>query len=281
MKFKIEQIPVNEAEALCRKITKDLPAYFGLPEANEHYALGVRSRINLAVMVGGSAVGLVSLETPYPSNVAIYWMGVLSAFQGKGIGQSLIRQVCAYGKLLGAKTMTVETFAPCEANESYLRTYAFYEKRGFSSLFNLKPEGYERTMVYMSCPLENSLEELILLEVGAREYGFDWPDQEVILDYALSECAEIREAIKLGEPDYRIQEEIGDLFHTALSLCIFSGYDPHETLQVIVKKFGGRMNTVKRLAQKQGLTSVKGKDTDYLMELWRQAKEIEAKESGR
>ena len=28
------------ADALCREITADLPEYFGIPEANEHYAAG-------------------------------------------------------------------------------------------------------------------------------------------------------------------------------------------------------------------------------------------------
>ncbi len=45
---KIEVISTDLAEELCRKVTADLPEYFGLPDANEHYAIGVRSRINLA-----------------------------------------------------------------------------------------------------------------------------------------------------------------------------------------------------------------------------------------
>ena len=37
MTYTIEKISLESAEHLCRKITKDLPEYFGLPEANEHY----------------------------------------------------------------------------------------------------------------------------------------------------------------------------------------------------------------------------------------------------
>ena len=44
--IKIEEISQEVAEGLCRKITEDLPEYFGLPDANEHYAVGVRSRHN-------------------------------------------------------------------------------------------------------------------------------------------------------------------------------------------------------------------------------------------
>jgi hypothetical protein len=49
----VETIPSELAEELCRKIIADLPEYFGLPEANEDYAIGVRSRINLATKVDG------------------------------------------------------------------------------------------------------------------------------------------------------------------------------------------------------------------------------------
>lgn len=48
MTYTIEQVSPETAEYLCRKITKDLPEYFGLPEANEHYATGVQSRINFS-----------------------------------------------------------------------------------------------------------------------------------------------------------------------------------------------------------------------------------------
>lgn len=123
--------------------------------------------------------------------------------------------------------------------------------------------------------LNSPLQDLISLELDARAYGFDWPDQGMIIDQAISECEEIREAIALEESDQRIQEEIGDLLHTAISLCIFSGYDPNETLAVITQKFGSRMAAVKALAQKRGLANLKGQTTEFMLELWREAKNIE------
>ena len=41
-------------QVLSRQITADLPEYFGLPECNEHYAIGVRARDNFAVKVGAT-----------------------------------------------------------------------------------------------------------------------------------------------------------------------------------------------------------------------------------
>ena len=93
----VETIPSELAEELCRKITADLPEYFGLPEANEDYAIGVRSCINLAAKVDGVYGGLISIDFPYPTNANIYWMAVLQKLHGQGIGkfwqnQHFIRQ---------------------------------------------------------------------------------------------------------------------------------------------------------------------------------------------
>ncbi len=49
----------------------------------------------------------------------------------------------------GATSLTVETLSTQESDKNYLKTYHFYEKSEFKPLFNLKPEGYEFTMVYM------------------------------------------------------------------------------------------------------------------------------------
>jgi GNAT superfamily N-acetyltransferase len=139
----------DEAEGLCRKITSDLPEYFGLPEANEHYALGVRSRINFAAKVAGQQVALLSMDFPYPSNSNIYWMGVMHEYHRSGIGKRLLHEAIRFADDKGIKTMTVETLAESESDENYLKTYRFYEACGFSPMFNLKPEGYEWNMVYM------------------------------------------------------------------------------------------------------------------------------------
>ena len=147
--IKIETITPDTACALCRKITADLPEYFGLPEVNEHYAVGVRSRINLAARVGEEYVGLISIDFPYSENANIYWMGILRQHHRTGIGKILSYEAFKHANNRGAKTISVETLSPEEADENYLKTYQFYKSLGFAPLFNLKPEGYEWNMVYM------------------------------------------------------------------------------------------------------------------------------------
>lgn len=147
--FTIDIISSNLASELCRKITADLPEYFGLPEVNEHYAMGVLSRINLAAKVGEDYVGLMSIDFPYPENANIYWMAILRQYHRQGIGKCLTTEAFKQAKKRGAKTISVETLSPQESDENYLKTYHFYKTLGFSPLFNLKPEGYEWNMVYM------------------------------------------------------------------------------------------------------------------------------------
>jgi len=149
MVYTIEPIPSEVAEALCREITSDLPEYFGLPQANEQYFVGVQSRYNFAAKIDGKYVGLLSLDFPYPGSSNIYWMAVLREYQSHGIGGRLLDHACAFAKTNDATTITVETLAPQEADENYLKTYRFYEHSGFKPLFNLKPAGYEWNMVYM------------------------------------------------------------------------------------------------------------------------------------
>lgn len=143
MKYIIEQVSSSKAENLCRLITANLPDYFGLPEANEHDASGVRTRINYSAKLEDHYIGLISIDFPYPNNCNIYWMAVLRQYQRQGVGHTLINNACHFAIKNGATTITVETLVPFEADESYLKTYRFYQSVGFSSLLNLKPQGYE------------------------------------------------------------------------------------------------------------------------------------------
>lgn len=119
---------------------------------------------------------------------------------------------------------------------------------------------------------KSPLDKLIALEKDARAFGFDWPTQETIIEQAISECHEITEAIQQEEPSHRIQEEIGDLLHTAISLSIFSGYDVEETLANVVEKFGKRMDALKQIAKQKGLNTLEGQSFEFMLELWKEAK---------
>ena len=139
--------------------------------------------------------------------------------------------------------------------------------------------GHEMNFLVKKLPLkperqcqENALHALINLEKDARNFGFDWTDQNMIIEQAIDECREIKEAIEKRESSNRIQEEIGDLIHSAISLCIFSGFDVEETLAKVNNKFGKRMQAIKKLTHERGLKNLQGQSIDFMLELWRKAK---------
>lgn len=124
----------------------------------------------------------------------------------------------------------------------------------------------------------DALNDLLFLEKDARSFGFDWPNEAVILEQAIDECREIKEAIDHHESRARIQEEIGDLLHTAISLCVFAGFDVEETLVNINAKFGGRMQAMKLLTEQQGLATLHNQSFDFMLMLWKEAKRMTKKE---
>lgn len=153
----IERVSPEIAQDLCRKITANLPDYFGLPECNELYALAILNKINFAAKIGRDYVGLLSLDFPYPTSANIYWMGILRENHRQGIGSLLVLKAIKYAHQQHATTITVETLAPTEADENYLNTFQFYQAQGFSPLFNLKPHNYEFSMVYMAKTVSTSV----------------------------------------------------------------------------------------------------------------------------
>jgi uncharacterized protein YabN with tetrapyrrole methylase and pyrophosphatase domain len=124
----------------------------------------------------------------------------------------------------------------------------------------------------MAAENNNPLDELIKLIEDASAYGFVWPDQDSVIDHVISECYEIKDAIRLGEGRDRVQEEIGDLIHTAIFLCIFSGLQVGETIEAINHKFYKRMVALKAIAAEHGLENLHNQPTNFMLELWRQAK---------
>lgn len=124
----------------------------------------------------------------------------------------------------------------------------------------------------MAKQLDNALNDLLALENDAKHFGFDWPNETMIIEQAIDECREINEAIERQESRERIQEEIGDLLHSAISLCNFAGFDVEDTLSKVNIKFGKRMKAMKKLTYELGMSSLEGQSMEYMLELWRKAK---------
>lgn len=120
--------------------------------------------------------------------------------------------------------------------------------------------------------MDTVLNKLILLEKKAIECGFVWPNSEMAIDQVISEGQEVRQAIAENEPLERIQEEIGDLIHASLSLCMLMELDVAETLAKTSNKFEKRLLAMLEIAKAQGYPTLKGQPTKTLLYFWDLAK---------
>lgn len=119
----------------------------------------------------------------------------------------------------------------------------------------------------------NIIKKIIEVEKQAKDFGFYWPNTDVIMDQILSECQEIDELLKdKNSSPERLQEEIGDLLHAAFSLSFFCGHNPEITLEEALAKFEKRFIQTKELAQKAGHKTLHGKTMNEMMKYWNQAK---------
>lgn len=149
MDLTIHMLNANESEQVCRELTLSFPEYFGIQEANERYAKGVRELVNFGAKINGIYVGLLSLEMPFPNNANIYWMAVKKEYHGQGVGCSLLKFTDSYCSKKHCASMTVETLSPAENDPNYIKTYAFYQRNGFEPLFELNTYGPDFKMVYL------------------------------------------------------------------------------------------------------------------------------------
>lgn len=116
------------------------------------------------------------------------------------------------------------------------------------------------------------LEKLEQLEQKAVAFGLQWETKDQIMTQIRNECSEIEEHLYSSEQKDALQEEIGDLLHAAFSLCIFCNFSPEITLRKSVDKFERRLNAMNDIATEQGLSHLRGKSFDELMQYWAQAK---------
>lgn len=115
-------------------------------------------------------------------------------------------------------------------------------------------------------------DKMILQEKEAFDFGFYWETLDQLLDQVTSECEEIREAAISGSKNH-LEEEIGDLIHAAISLCIFCGFDPHKIASQAYNKFQKRFEKLVHLANADNHQTLRGQSLDVLLKYWEMSKE--------
>jgi len=116
---------------LQERLTAALPEWFGVPEANRHYAEQAAALPGFVAEVDGRSAGLLLFKRHSMESAEIYWMGVARAHHRHGVGSALVHALCQSIGSDGVKFLFVATLHPSVAYEPYQRTRSFYETLGF------------------------------------------------------------------------------------------------------------------------------------------------------
>jgi GNAT superfamily N-acetyltransferase len=132
----MEVVQLEDANAksqLCAELLRELPQWFEIEEAVEHY---IRDVAGLPVFAAGRD-GFLALRLHNPAAAEIHVMGVRPERHGRGIGTALVAAAETFLRERGIQYLQVKTLGPSEPSEHYARTRSFYEARGFVPLEEL------------------------------------------------------------------------------------------------------------------------------------------------
>ena len=112
------------------------------------------------------------------------------------------------------------------------------------------------------------------LQKRASSVGFDWKNAERVLDKVVEEAGEIVAAQSDGEPQERIEEELGDLLFVIANLARHLHIDPEKALRVANEKFVRRFKYIEQ-ALKNLHKEPEAATLDEMEALWQEAKALE------
>lgn len=104
----------------------------------------------------------------------------------------------------------------------------------------------------------------------AARVGFDWPDQEGVIDKFREELAELAAEIPEGDRA-RLEHEVGDLLFTAVNLARRLGIESELALENATQRFIGRFRRVESALAAQGRRFEEAAPAE-LDALWEEAK---------
>jgi GNAT superfamily N-acetyltransferase len=138
--------PVVEAAAkarLCSGLSRQLPAWFGRPEANAMYAREMATRDAYAAIIDSQPIGLIALEYLGGDDTGvcnIWWLGVVPVLHRSGVGRALIDHAIGSARARNCRSLSVETVGPKSLDAAYAKTRCFYGALGFSPWREFEPE---------------------------------------------------------------------------------------------------------------------------------------------
>jgi len=116
------------------------------------------------------------------------------------------------------------------------------------------------------------------LQERAANVGFDWPDEQPVLDKLLEEVGEVRHEFANGRDRARLQDEIGDVLFVMVNLARHAGVDFSQALRHANAKFERRFRAMEQLARDDG-KPLRDHDLASQEALWHRAK-VQERDAG-
>lgn len=148
----VELTTPQEKSNACASIIRELPDWFGIPEANVHYITNIADKDAFAANDGEQTVGLIALKYHFQKNAEIWWMGILPAYQGQGVGADLFKAAQKQALQQGCKNLLVTTLSDRSDDVFYKKTRNFYTKMGFRPFLEYN-EHDKNPMMWMTLKL--------------------------------------------------------------------------------------------------------------------------------
>lgn len=142
----------NDPEAV-RRILGALPSWFGIPEANEHYARAGAEMPGYLARVDEEVVGIALVERHFPASAEIHLVAVSPEHHGQGVGTALVNALEQDLLADGAQVLQVKTVGASFEDEGYAATRAFYDARGFLPLQEVDGLDWDGPTLVMVKPL--------------------------------------------------------------------------------------------------------------------------------
>ncbi|HZU90963.1 MAG TPA: GNAT family N-acetyltransferase [Stellaceae bacterium] len=150
----VEILNAEQKSSACADIIKTLPAWFGIPEANERYIKEAADKdVFAAYDDRRRPIGMIALRYHFQTTAEIWWMGVRPDYHRRGIGKALVEAAKSRAKKNGCRTLAVMTLSPRKPDLNYARTRAFYERQGFRLLLEVDGGDPKNPLAWMTMEL--------------------------------------------------------------------------------------------------------------------------------
>ena len=120
--------------AVCEKILRSLPEWFGIEESLVQYARDTSIHPTWIAEHDGTAAGFITLRRHYPHAAEVHCMGVLPRWHRRGVGGAMIQFVEERLRGDGCEFLQVKTLGQSRPDDHYELTRRFYESQGFRPL---------------------------------------------------------------------------------------------------------------------------------------------------